>query len=381
MEFFNLNINEERAGYEKDFFKQIIQATPLIADQEGDLINLHSARVAILASTFASEILESNRSQVFIAGLFHDIGAIGSNVHPLRARSLVDHYQNAWLANHPIRASQVLRRINILKPAANIVLEHHEWFDGGGFPFGKRGADILPEAQTLRIVDSYDSAMIVTANSRVALSMLERAADKEFDLDLFQIFRNFLEQNDFNFLWEEPRKVLDYVNEFWGKVQIGHEEDVAREIMKVFELRSRPIAGHIWRVREIVRLICEHISYFDCETPVRAATIHEMYTTYEPFQGSFFGSLERRQVLENYPLLLEAFIEFEEDPTVSEMVNVSCAIDKKIASTSGVLMQKDIIETLASLSGRTNPEILLAVNKIIIEEGDCIYSNLIRNLS
>ncbi len=381
MEFFNLNINEERAGYEKDFFKQIIQATPLIADQEGDLINLHSARVAILASTFASEILESNRSQVFIAGLFHDIGAIGSNVHPLRARSLVDHYQNAWLANHPIRASQVLRRINILKPAANIVLEHHEWFDGGGFPFGKRGADILPEAQALRIVDSYDSAMIVTANSRVALSMLERAANKEFDLDLFQIFRNFLEQNDFDFLWEEPLKVLNYVNEFWGKVQIGHEEDVAREIMKVFELRSRPIAGHIWRVREIVRLICKRISYFDCETPVRAATIHEMYTTYEPFQGSFFGSLERRQVLENYPLLLEAFVEFEEDPTVSEMVNVSCAIDKKIASTSGVLMQKDIIETLASLSGRTNPEILLAVKKIIIEEGDRIYSNLIRNLS
>ncbi len=293
----------------------------------------------------------------------------------------MDHYQNAWLANHPIRASQVLRRINILKPAANIVLEHHEWFDGGGFPFGKRGADILPEAQALRIVDSYDSAMIVTANSRVALSMLERAANKEFDLDLFQIFRNFLEQNDFDFLWEEPLKVLNYVNEFWGKVQIGHEEDVAREIMKVFELRSRPIAGHIWRVREIVRLICKRISYFDCETPVRAATIHEMYTTYEPFQGSFFGSLERRQVLENYPLLLEAFVEFEEDPTVSEMVNVSCAIDKKIASTSGVLMQKDIIETLASLSGRTNPEILLAVKKIIIEEGDRIYSNLIRNLS
>lgn len=51
--------------------------------------------------------------------------------------------------------------------------------------FKKKGAEILPEAQAIRIVDSFDSAMLITGRIDQALNIIERTAGREYDRTSF----------------------------------------------------------------------------------------------------------------------------------------------------------------------------------------------------
>jgi HD-GYP domain-containing protein (c-di-GMP phosphodiesterase class II) len=61
------------------------------------------------------------------------------------------------MKQHPCVASEMLRDIDFLKPAATIPYGHHERWDGSGYPLGLRGRQIPVEARLFAVVDVWDA--------------------------------------------------------------------------------------------------------------------------------------------------------------------------------------------------------------------------------
>jgi len=362
----------------KKFYSEVFKAVPFLSDQEGDTIILHQVRVALLASYLGVEILEANGLQMFLAGLFHDLGAIGASLHPVRAFSLSDYFADPWLANHPLRSAQILRKINCLWPAANIVAEHHEWYDGGGFPFKKKANEILPESQALRIADAFDTTMLLTGRIDEALKLLEKRSSKEYDSDLYLIFKHFIKTNDFEFLWYEPWLAFEKAMVQLDRIKIVFDDSDIFDLLRAFDAKRYPHPGHTRRVRDLAALVSAEIGYVPPDSLIRAAIVHEIYTVYEPYKGSYLGGLERKEVVENFDFLNEAYSDIEKDPFISELVHALCYIDRKLSQYEDFIRKEDIIEILTYLNGRINPEVVLAINKVLQEHSENIYVNKIK---
>ena len=88
-----------------------------------------------------------------------------------------------------------------LKPIADLILKHHEHFDGGGYPLGLVGEDIPLESRILAIVDAYD---VMTSDrpyrqamsNEEAIVELRRCAGTQFDPDLVEKFIQVLQELD-----------------------------------------------------------------------------------------------------------------------------------------------------------------------------------------
>ncbi len=92
---------------------------------------------------------------VFIAGLIHNVGILHLDESVLANKGEYTSQQWRTLQSHPILAHQILTNIpNLPKCISNAVLEHHECFDGSGYPFNKSGSQLNVMGQIVGISDA-----------------------------------------------------------------------------------------------------------------------------------------------------------------------------------------------------------------------------------
>jgi len=358
----------------KAFYEQVVKAIPLIADLEGDLVNLHSARVAIIASSLASRILETNERTVFIAGLYHDVGANGSSVHPARVLQVKGQIENVWLKMHPIRAHHAMSKSRELAYSAQIVLEHHEWHDGRGYPLGRRANSVMPEAQIIRIVDSFDQLMMHTGSSANAFAALEENAGSEFDRDLFELFEKHFDEIRGEEYWESSDRTIAELLEHYARWSLQKPQQAAGALTILFDLKKKSLRHHTERTLRLALAACGKSGSMGCELIARVAHVHELYTTYEPFRGATPGGIARREALAFFPLVEEAFMELEQDPWVAEMTLAACQLDQALTVSGEPVNAQTVDRALALLAGKVSPETLLLLSKgaeMVRQQGVC----------
>lgn len=108
---------------------------------------------------------------------------------------------------HTTLGAEMMRNHEVewLKDAAFIVKEHHERFDGTGYPYGLKGNEISLEAAIVAVVDSFD-AMITNRVYRTALTIDEAIQEivqgrgTQFHPVVVDAFLNLLHEQQFN--WE-----------------------------------------------------------------------------------------------------------------------------------------------------------------------------------
>ena len=119
-----------------------------------------------------------------------------------------------------------------MRDAATIVLHHHEWYDGRGYPLGLAGADIPIGARIVSIVDAYE-AMIAGRPYREAITHqqaideLRRQAGVQFDPDLVDVFAVLFENG---IPWEpeqrvEPVSLIKEADSVTGMVAVRGAKD------------------------------------------------------------------------------------------------------------------------------------------------------------
>lgn len=122
----------------------------------------HSSRVAQLAQDTAAQLGLGGREQrdVYLGALLHDMGKIGLPDAMLgRAHSTFSVAELARYRRHPVDGEAALMPLTGLRGVARIVREHHERFDGRGFPDGLAGQAICIGARIVAVVSDYDNLL------------------------------------------------------------------------------------------------------------------------------------------------------------------------------------------------------------------------------
>jgi cyclic di-GMP phosphodiesterase len=123
----------------------------------------------------------------------HDVGKIGTPEHILLKPGALTHEERAIVEKHPLMGYTMLRGIDFLRHATDVVLSHHERFDGTGYPEKLSGSEIPLHARIFAVMDSLD-AMTSERPYRPPLTFamacrdLERQAGKQFDPEILGIF-------------------------------------------------------------------------------------------------------------------------------------------------------------------------------------------------
>ena len=138
----------------------------------------HQQRVAKLACAIAKEMSLSKQQieGIRVTGLLHDIGKIAVPVEILTKPGRLSEFEFNIIKTHPNVGYEIVKGIEFPWPVAQAVLEHHERFDGSGYPAGLSGEKIILEAKILGVADVVE-AMSSHRPYRPALG-LEKALEE-----------------------------------------------------------------------------------------------------------------------------------------------------------------------------------------------------------
>lgn len=161
----------------------------------------HSARVAHMSLRVARRMsIPRNRLEVLeLAAYLHDIGSIGQKKALLDKTKELEKGEVEEIQEAAAETSQSLfSNVSSLREVFRIILHHHEWFDGSGYPAGLSGEEIPVESRILCVAEAFD-AMTSKRPHRPPLphsdarAVLQKEAGTHFDPAVVQHFLAALE--------------------------------------------------------------------------------------------------------------------------------------------------------------------------------------------
>lgn len=119
----------------------------------------HSERVTRLAVRLGRELglHEQEIELLQIGGMFHDIGKIAVPEAILDKREALDSDEFDIIKSHPEMGARILEPISAYEKVVPMVIQHHERYDGSGYPYGLSGDDISIGGRILAVADVYDA--------------------------------------------------------------------------------------------------------------------------------------------------------------------------------------------------------------------------------
>lgn len=241
-------------------------------DLKDDYTAQHSAAVAQWATDIAKamRLPEKKVNLTHLAGLVHDVGKIGIPDELLKSSQSLDSEDWALIESHCFHGHKILGRIDQFGELADVVLHHHERYDGNGYPHGLAGRDIPMESRIIAVADAY-SAMISQRPygpplpTIVAEAELEFRKGTQFDPEVVDYFLDLLrkkgdgyrlgmkadfrmEVQDVKFLRELPveppePEPEEKARQVRVKEQKGraHQDSLAEEARRVFREQDREV--------------------------------------------------------------------------------------------------------------------------------------------
>ncbi len=167
-----LNHRQQAQVYEKlkDSLFGLVRCLTAAIDAKDPYTWGHSERVARMAVRLAQQLNmpPAVQSDLYLAGLLHDIGKIGIRDEVLRKPGPLTPEETAHIQEHPAIGDRLVGHVRPLQHLRVGVRNHHERWDGRGYPDGLLGEETPLQARILAVADSCD-AMMHTRPYRAAL--------------------------------------------------------------------------------------------------------------------------------------------------------------------------------------------------------------------
>ena len=161
----------------------------------------HSQKVSAYAALLAEALgmSEYEVEEIRMGAILHDVGKVGIPEHILNKSGPLNPDEWETMKTHVMYGGKLLEPMAALERIRQMVLHHHEFFDGSGYPEGLAGEAIPLGARIITIADSYDT---ITSDrsykkgrpAEEALAEVERCSNAQFDPDLVAVFLRAMRQ-------------------------------------------------------------------------------------------------------------------------------------------------------------------------------------------
>jgi putative two-component system response regulator len=189
----------------EDAYRSTLRALTAALETRDQETHGHSERVVSYSLRLGREYgLGSQRIKALEFGsLLHDIGKIGVPDSILRKPAKLTDQEWVLMREHPSHGKQILRGIHFLEGAARVVAQHHEKWDGSGYPVGLRSEEIDLCARIFAVADAFDAMTSDRVYRKgksyeAAAKELDEWAGRQFDPKVVEAFHRVPKRD-----WEE----------------------------------------------------------------------------------------------------------------------------------------------------------------------------------
>lgn len=165
----------------------------------------HVKRVVNYANLIAKELKLSkeDKKHLVYGAYIHDVGKISVCKSILIKKMALTNSEWQEMKQHPKYGHRIINKIECLKDMADMVLYHHERYDGHGYPKGLKGEEIPYLVRVLTVIDSFDAMTSYRPyNNKKSyaegLAELKKCSGTQFDPKIVEIFSKIITNNFFN---------------------------------------------------------------------------------------------------------------------------------------------------------------------------------------
>ncbi len=192
----------------EDAYRSTLKALTAALDKRDSETSGHSERVVNFSLRLGREmgLGEEQLTSLEFGSLLHDIGKIGVPDAILRKPAALSESEWVRMREHPMHGQKILSGIQFLEGAARVVSQHHERWDGTGYPVGLRGEQIDLNARIFAVADAFDAITSDRVYRRgrsyeEAGAELEEFSGRQFDPEVVGAFRRVPREE-----WDEIRR-------------------------------------------------------------------------------------------------------------------------------------------------------------------------------
>lgn len=207
----------EKAGYYQKIerlsitndnqFKEFTKALAKTVDAKDPYTYGHSEAVTNYTLQIAEEMgfNEEKLRLLEIGGRLHDMGKIGVAEHILNKPGGLTDEEFKEIQRHPEIGARILQDTSSLKGIRDLILYHHERFDGKGYPTRLKGKDIPLGARIMAVADTFDAmtshrAYRKALPRKVAVAEIKNCSGTQFDPEIVDVFLKVLEKKRFHLI-------------------------------------------------------------------------------------------------------------------------------------------------------------------------------------
>lgn len=192
----NAQLFDKLGGFYIDSVKALVEAI----EAKDSYTRGHSENVAYLAVAIAQKVGLSayGVEEIQTSALLHDLGKIGIREQVLNKPGKLNESEFEHVREHPRIAYQIIGRMPAFKNVAEIILHHHERYDGHGYTSGLAGTDIPLGSRILAVADTFDSITSVrpyraAESLEFAKAELLKNSGTQFDPAIVEAFIEILD--------------------------------------------------------------------------------------------------------------------------------------------------------------------------------------------
>ena len=184
-------------------------------EAKDSMTRLHSERVADIASDIARALYkdEAKAQEIYRAARLHDIGKIGIPEALLLKPDKLTPKEYQIVQSHTTKGAELLKpaqKVAFGPVVYNVILHHHERWDGRGYPKELAGHEIPEEARIVGLADAYEAMTAgrpyrPAKSSEEALKEIQDLSGIQFDPKLVKLFTQLWHQNP---LWRDRQAYL-----------------------------------------------------------------------------------------------------------------------------------------------------------------------------